>query len=138
MLSVTGRDFPIHLRHAVSAWLRTLGERADVRWATTWEDHANEVLAPAFGLPTFPVACRDDAGVDVVQRRSSWKLTGVIATVQADPRPFVWIDDVEIPRSTEEHFDHLGVPSLCVRPHPHHGLSNRHMRDVDAFLADHS
>jgi len=137
MLHVAGGEYPIHIRHSVSAWLRTLGERADVRWATTWEDHANEVLAVAFDLPTFPVGCRDAERARIDRRPSPWKLTGVLALLEADPRPFVWIDDDAIPHSVDEHFSHLGVEHLCVRPHPHHGLSDRHMRDIDAFLEQH-
>jgi len=107
MLRVAGGEFPIHVRHAVSAWLRTLGERADVRWATTWEDHANDVLAAAFDLPTFPVGCRDPERSTIDRRPSPWKLRGVLEVLGAEPRPFVWIDDDAIPRSVDDHFGDL-------------------------------
>lgn len=137
VLAVTGGRYLIQIRHAVLEWLRRLGDLADVRWATTWQDHANEVLAPAFGLPQLPVACRtvDEHGVAV--SHGWWKLAGVIATVAAERRPFVWIDDEAIPVDVADHLAAVDVPYLCVEPDPLLGLTDEQLAEIGAFLDRH-
>lgn len=136
-LRVTGNSYRIHIREAVLAWLRDLARDHDARWATTWQEHANEVLAPAFDLPELPIACRDDVGHGLSASHGGWKIAGVIATITEDPRPFVWIDDDAIPHDVDERFAELGVPYLCVRPDDVLGLSDDEIEEIEQFLAQH-
>lgn len=132
-----GYSYPIHIRERVLDWLRRLAQDHDVRWATTWQEHANEILAPAFDLPELPIACRDDVGHGFSASHGGWKLAGVIATVAEDRRPFVWIDDDAIPHDVDDHFAALNVPYLCVRPDNALGLSDDQIEEIEQFLAQH-
>ncbi|MCT9819301.1 hypothetical protein N3K63_03265 [Microbacterium sp. W1N] len=71
-------------------WVRRLVERGeDVRWATTWQAHANSYFAGPLGLPELPVAVSGEAG----GARSSgvWKARQLAAAFPG--RPLVWVDD---------------------------------------------
>ncbi|MCD0445808.1 hypothetical protein LO763_19555 [Glycomyces sp. A-F 0318] len=78
----------------------TLGDRLTgfpcaLVWATTWEDHANTVLAPLLGLPRLPVV-RWPAPSSADEREDRWwnlhwKTRAL--TTWAGGRPFVWVDD---------------------------------------------
>jgi hypothetical protein len=62
----------------------------DLIWATTWEQEANDYIAPALGLPSLPFIAwpdprpKPEGGV-------FWKTPPVVAWAKG--RPFAWIDD---------------------------------------------
>ncbi|MFK0289799.1 hypothetical protein ACIQU6_04800 [Streptomyces sp. NPDC090442] len=62
----------------------------DLVWATTWEEEANDFLAPLLGLPTLPFISwtqpryQPDNGV-------FWKTPEIVAWAQG--HPFAWVDD---------------------------------------------
>ncbi|OJF10746.1 HAD domain-containing protein [Couchioplanes caeruleus] len=57
-------------------------------WATTWMSDANDVIAPALGLPALPVVDWPDEDEDGPLH---WKTRALVGW--AAGRPFVWIDD---------------------------------------------
>jgi Swiss Army Knife RNA repair-like protein len=72
--------------------LARLAEHFDLVWGTTWEEGANEWIAPLFGLARLPV-CELPILRDSTQRSDpSWKLRDILA--YAGDRPFVWLDDM--------------------------------------------
>lgn len=81
-------------RKGLRVWLDTthgdvLGALADrtggeLVWCTTWQDDANELIAPIVGLPTLPVIRWN---VD----DSRWKFPAVLE--YANGRPLAWFDD---------------------------------------------
>ncbi|WP_354697205.1 hypothetical protein DSM112329_02832 [Paraconexibacter sp. AEG42_29] len=78
-----------HLRYRAEtpARLRRLSEVFRLVWATTWEEEANEVLAPLFGLPPLPVIMfGNEASLG-----DSWKLPAIRRFVV--DRPFAYVDD---------------------------------------------
>jgi hypothetical protein len=79
--------------HYISAgcgpYLRRLGERFEVVWATGWEETANEYLPHLLGLPgTLPFLTFDGR---VAGGPSHWKIDAM--DEYAGSRPFAWIDD---------------------------------------------
>lgn len=57
---------------------------AELVWATTWEDYANEHIGPAIGLPELPV-------IKWGFKAKHWKFDAVLEYV--GDRPFIWFDD---------------------------------------------
>lgn len=57
-----GMSTGLHMFSGVgAAWLRSLLERdVEVVWATTWQHHANDYLAPVLAISRLPVAVRGD------------------------------------------------------------------------------
>ncbi|WP_459650946.1 HAD domain-containing protein [Kitasatospora sp. Ki12] len=92
----------------------------DLVWATTWEEDANEFLAPILGLPPLPVIAwsdpRPDPGGGVF-----WKTPEVVAWARG--RPFAWVDDLitDADRAWVEE-RHRG-PALLHRVDPKVGLT---------------
>ncbi|MGV9312175.1 HAD domain-containing protein [Streptomyces sp. NPDC003691] len=63
-------------------------------WATTWEDDANQCLAPLLGLPPLDVvAWPEPSELDDQDERDGlhWKTRTLVG--RAAGRPFVWADD---------------------------------------------
>ncbi|MDN3239680.1 HAD domain-containing protein [Glycomyces tritici] len=91
-------------------------------WATTWEDEANEVLAPRLGLPPLRVVhWPEPSGEGEREDRwfnLHWKTRTLVAW--ANGRPFAWVDD-EITAADIE----------WIAAH-HHGHALLH--PVDGFL----
>src|SRR5947209_1391801 len=73
----------------VARFIGQLASRADVMWLTTWQEGALVHLESLMGLPRFELAGRHT--LEVPSRW--WKHEVVAALWQAEPLPFVWIDD---------------------------------------------
>lgn len=85
----TYTDTHVFSRHAVN-WVHGLLDRGiDVRWATTWGDHANTYLAGPLQLPLIPVI----PGVATIPYDTSgkWKARSIAADTRG--RPVIWVDD---------------------------------------------
>ncbi|GGT39103.1 HAD domain-containing protein [Streptomyces chromofuscus] len=68
---------------------RLLALGCELVWATSWQDEANEVMAPWLGLPPLPVVDWPE-GVEPFGPLH-WKTRPLVAW--AAGRPFVWVDD---------------------------------------------
>ncbi|GAA3041473.1 HAD domain-containing protein [Actinokineospora globicatena] len=89
-------------------------------WATTWENDANESVAPLLGLPPLPVVtwpddANDDAGVH-------WKTRALVEW--ADGRPFAWIDDEITDADRAWVAAHHEGRALLHRVDPRYGLTD--------------
>lgn len=104
----TGDPLPVLLSPAHGDALRALSDVFTLVWATTWEEHANRLLAPILDLPHLPVIEWPDSPQDwtrhVPFHRGSWKTrhiarwldrygvwkdsTGAVRRI-----PWVWVDD---------------------------------------------
>ena len=106
----------------------------DIVWATTWEDDANELVAPLVGLPqTLPVLHMnfpDDLRDDGCGKRPA--LSRFVET-----RPLIWVDD-DLGASDYEWADSLAQPSLLLAPDPHVGLTRPHIEKIGGFVAEHA
>ncbi|MER7501018.1 HAD domain-containing protein [Nonomuraea pusilla] len=125
--------YTVHLNPAHGTRLLdlALATGAELAWATTWQDHANEWISPRIGLPRLPV-------VPIERRRSSEhgeaaKTPSVAA--YAGRRPFVWFDD-QVWTEDEEYLRvHRGLADfLLVRVDPEHGLTREHLALAQEWL----
>jgi hypothetical protein len=89
-------------------------------WATTWEQEANDFVAPLLGLPTLPFICWLDPRPEPANG-VFWKTPQIVAW--ADGRAFAWVDD-EISDADRDwvHAHHRG-PALLRRVDPRCGLT---------------
>lgn len=120
---IDGYEVAISDRHR--QWLSELAQSFELRWATTWEDSANESIGPLLGLPELPV-------VRFVAERTgdTWKLEAVQAVV--GNRALVWIDD-ELFLDAYEWARTRQAPTLLIRPSSSVGLTSNHFDQVCQF-----
>lgn len=106
-------------------------------WATTWEDDANEVVAPRLGLPPLPVVHwpepsaedeRDDARHGLHQKTRT-----LVAWAAA--RPFAWVDDEPTAADRAWVADRHPAPALLHRVDPRTGLTAADMTVLRAWLS---
>jgi hypothetical protein len=81
---------PLLSRLAPGDGPRLLALRGELVWATTWQQEANEVIAPRLGLPALPVVTWPDDEPDPPWG-VHWKTAGLVRW--AAGRPFAWLDD---------------------------------------------
>ncbi|MFI6603973.1 HAD domain-containing protein [Nonomuraea sp. NPDC050536] len=117
--------YTVHLnwRHGARLLELALQTRAQLVWATTWEEHANEWIAPRLGLPELPV----------IPLAPGPKSPSVADYVRG--RPFVWFDD-QVWEADEEYLrDHQGVGEFLLVPvDPWRGLTRRHLAMAAEWL----
>lgn len=68
------------------AWIRELAAAGDLRWASTWGDDANTLLAPLLGVDALPVV-----ELPPLPFRPEQKVPAIAGA--AGDRPVAWIDD---------------------------------------------
>ncbi|SET60062.1 HAD domain-containing protein [Nonomuraea wenchangensis] len=106
---------------------------AELVWATTWEEHANDWIAPRIGLPSLPVVAVNADTLPVSGHGEMFKTPAVAA--YAGLRPFVWFDD-QVWAEDEEYLRvHQGVGDfLLVHVDPAHGLTSDHLGMAKEWL----
>ena len=84
----------VHIPNAYPSWLAELANRYELAWATTWENLANQHLAPLLGLEN------DLSVVEFSKRAPSLEQIERVEVAEweqivefAAERPFVFIDD---------------------------------------------
>lgn len=132
--------FPIMAAQPVLDFIGRMHELglAEVRWHTTWQEHALE-LGARLGLPVLPV---QDAPEFLRPGAHWWKLPAAQRVVLEEGRPLVWTDDDLSWRTT-----HVGRalarmreqgPVLTVASDARTGLTPRHLRKIETFLRGYS
>lgn len=117
----------------VVGWVGELNRWADIRWCTSMGERAATVLAPALGLPEFPVVDRMDP------RPGDFKVNAVLDQLRTSRRPVIWIDDDiayghaydEVVSAASE----TGTQVFLVRTTLEDGLTEAHMLRIRSFLA---
>lgn len=107
--------------------LKRLGASYDLVWCTSWEERANEYIAPLYQLPALPTISFD------TDARATWKLPAVERFV--GQRPFAWIDDELQPDAHAWAAERL-VPTLLIDVDPRDGLTDRLVDLLVEFAAD--
>lgn len=103
-------------------------------WATTWQDEANEVIAPRLGLPALPVVrWPEDTGTPGTPRGLHWKTAGLVDW--AGGRPFLWVDDEIGPVDRWWVEGRHPAPALLRRVDPHRGLTDDDFAALTGFVA---
>lgn len=106
---------PVRLCRAHAAWLRELGDRFEIAWATGWGAEANRLLAPVLQLPQLPVI-----GFPPIPFEPREKVPAVASYVGS--RPAVWIDDALTPEA-RAWAEGRKAPTLLVDVDPAEGLT---------------
>ncbi|MEU4744482.1 HAD domain-containing protein [Actinosynnema sp. NPDC023658] len=109
-------------------------------WATTWMHLANELVAPAVGLPALPVIEFPAADFD---RDAGWSPGGpwkwrAVAEF-AGGRPLAWLDDEhdEAGKESRGWFDRVRaeVPTCLCHVDPRRGLRPEHLDGIRTWAA---
>ena len=124
---------PHYLSEQAGRFLTRLAERFECVWCTGWEDRAPEHLPHllAIDLPAFPHL--SFAGADSLATGRHWKLDAIDAHNGAD-RPVAWVDDGHDDRTRAWAAERPG-PTLPVRTDPAIGLTEAHVRELEAWAA---
>ncbi|MCT9933118.1 HAD domain-containing protein [Planotetraspora sp. A-T 1434] len=128
-----GEPYKVLLDPRDGSRLRNLAEAtgAELAWATTWEDRANEEIGPRIGLPYLPVipVMGDPASLT----GEHMKTRGIARYVRH--RPFVWFDDNLVEADHEYLTRHPGVSDfLLVEVDPRTGLTDDHLGRAREWL----
>jgi hypothetical protein len=146
--STEGRSYPIRWARQVIDFITDLhhSTRVEVRWHTTWQHDAQSVIAPLLGLPHFEVADAPEFGDREYRsaairagRPTWWKLPAAERVVQVEGRPLIWLDD-DIDSGLTRGYDtlanfHTIQPTLMVCPKEYTGLTPKHLRRINEFIA---
>jgi hypothetical protein len=108
------------------ALIQRLAERFELVWATSWEDEANDVVAPLLGIPPLPVV-RFDGDVPL---GVSYKLPPIQKYV--GDRPFAWIDD-DIGNDVVAWARDRTAPTLMLAIDPQSGLLEEDAAELEGF-----
>jgi hypothetical protein len=109
---------------------RLLALGCDLVWATTWEDVANEEIAPRVGLPSLPVVEFPDT--DEPSASVHWKTAFLIG--YAAGRRFAWLDD-EISAADQRWIAaHHPASALARRVDPMLGVSNKDLHVIRNWI----
>lgn len=132
----SSRGFRIRHNPAHGARLLAIAEEtgAELTWCTTWEELANEHIAPLVGLPELPFVPMEPGheGLKFSERRSVGYTKAAAMRAYAGDRPFCWLDDE--PDAAAELRD-CPVPHLVVEVAESAGLKAEHFETARAWLA---
>ncbi|GAA4933239.1 hypothetical protein HD597_009556 [Nonomuraea thailandensis] len=128
--------YTVHLnpRHGRRLLELALVTGSELVWATTWEHHANDWIAPRIGLPSLPViTLGSSSGAPASEHGEMFKTPHVAA--YAGQRPFVWFDD-QVWAEDEEYLRvHQGLADfLLIHVDPRQGLTSRHLGMAHEWL----
>lgn len=120
----------------------------EMRWHTTWQHEALPVAQALFGLPEFKVQSAPEADQDLgvlaaelirKDRPGWWKYPAVERVLTEERRAVIWVDDDITGRVSRTYRDKMAKMGsfLAVSPDGATGLTPRHLRLINIFIADH-
>lgn len=133
----TRLGYPIRYSQWHGARLVDLAEEhdADLVWCTTWEERANDLIAPLVGLPQLPVIplAPGRAGMKFSESRPVGHIKAVsIARWNQAGAPFLWLDDEP---DAAEWLSPYSFPHQVIRVEPLAGLQPSHLELARSWLA---
>ncbi|WP_030490616.1 HAD domain-containing protein [Micromonospora chokoriensis] len=119
-----GED-PVRVNPTHGAWISEASAVLDIAWATSWNDEANQLLAPLLRITPLPVITMPPAPF-----HPSDKIP--IIAAYAQQRPAAWIDDLHTPQA------HIWAaarssPTLLITADPTIGLTRSSIDHVMAW-----
>ncbi len=136
-----GRKWPILVADPVVSYLRAVHAYGDaeIRWHTSWQHSAPERLAPALGLPDWPLVVAPEYH-DPAEHTAHgwWKLAAAARVLDEEGRRLVWTDDdigfgaQLLDNQVAALLRRPGV--LAVTPRTTIGLTRKNLLAVDEFL----
>lgn len=147
-LDTRALGFRIRYNPGHGAKLLAVGEDtgAELVWCITWEERANEHIAPLVGLPELPWVPMEPGRDAVVaaslhgDRQPGTRYHSIGAAkaaamrAYADSRPFCWLDDEP---DAAEALRSCAAPHLVVRIPEHTGLQDEHLERARTWLRAH-
>lgn len=127
--------FPILWSTDVIEFICSMAKKVDIRWHTTWQEAASANLAPALGLPEFPVAEAPEYK-DRKYGTDWWKLGAAERVVFDEGRPLIWTDDELFFWLSNARRLELAYKSnsLFIAPHQNIGLSLNNIKTIREFV----
>lgn len=115
----------------VTRFIRDISSEVDVMWLTTWVDLAPTLLAPAIGLPDFPVlGAQDDV---ILSPKTWWKLP--LAQRASLDRDIIWTDDdLQFETPAREWLSGFPGRQLAIAPDYKRGLTPEHLDRIREFV----
>ncbi|MGA5819786.1 hypothetical protein ACPC54_18240 [Kitasatospora sp. NPDC094028] len=98
-------------------------------WGTTWEEEANEYIAPRIGLPSLPVVTWTN--LDGIGPEGTYFKTSELVRHSAG-QPFAWVDDQILQADRDYVARHHPGPALLYCVDPAKGLG---LDDFEALAA---
>jgi hypothetical protein len=115
-----------YISGACGGYLRELGARYELVWATGWEETANDYLPHLLELPGhLPYLTFDGR---VAAGSAHWKIDA-IAEHAGDHRPFAWIDD-NIDHTCHAWALQRPAPTLIIETVRHEGMTDVHVEQL--------
>lgn len=135
---VTLAGSPVLFSVELVAGLNAIASREDVtiKWLTSWEEHAAQVLAPAVGLNGTEWEVLRGVEFDDPMNWNWWKLDRIRADIAATrPQRVVWVDDdVAFDPKALTWLLSPGRPLLHLSPRTAHGLTRNDLQLILDFL----
>jgi hypothetical protein len=119
----------VWINPAHGEWLRQLGDTFELVWATTWEQEAADIIAPALGLPVMPVIEFTHGATN-----KTWKIADVDEYL--GDRSAAWLDD-ELGPDADAWAESRQGSTLLIRVDGTIGMTEEHVGDLIAF-AEHA
>lgn len=118
------------LHHKHGQWLANLSQSAQVMWASTWEETANELACSFYDLPHF----------EYLQFGKASMSTGLPFKLQevqqvSEDRPLIWIED-EADEQMQKWAADRSAPTLLIIPDPSIGWTEEQYQECVSFLQD--
>ena len=115
----------VWINPAHGEWLRQLLDTFELVWATTWEQEAAEILAPALGLPVMPVVEFTHGA-----KNKTWKIADIDEYL--GDRTAAWLDD-ELGPDADAWAESRQGRTLLIRVDGTVGMTEEHLGDLIAF-----
>jgi HAD domain in Swiss Army Knife RNA repair proteins len=132
-ITVDGETYPVRLNPHHGAELLALADDtgAELVWATTWNQHANEEIGPRIGLPELRVLQMPNEGWTGFGANPK---TQAVAT-QTGGCPFVWFDDALSRHDRIYLDDHVGRNTFrLIHIGQRRGLTAKHITQARTWL----
>jgi hypothetical protein len=121
---------PVRVNPTHGAWITEAGKVVDIAWASTWNEEANELLAPLLRIAPLPLVRMPPPPFDPNE-----KVPRIDA--YAETRPAAWIDDIHTPLAHRWAAERA-APTLLITADPAIGLTRESIDRVIAWAADQS
>ncbi|MET8040516.1 HAD domain-containing protein [Micromonospora sp. NPDC005215] len=115
----------VRVNPAHGAWITEASTVLDIAWATSWNDEANQLLAPLLHIAPLPVVTMPPPPFDPAE-----KIPRIAAYAQQ--RPLAWIDDLHPPQAHRWAATRIS-PTLLITADPATGLTRDAVDHVIAW-----
>jgi hypothetical protein len=116
---------PVRVNPVHGAWIAEAGAVLDIAWATSWNNEANQLLAPLLHIAALPVVT-----MPAPPFHPSDKIPLIAA--YAGQRPAAWIDDLHTPQARSWAATRTS-PTLLITADPAIGLTREAIDHVLAW-----